>query len=1243
MVPDENLVQVLSDSQKSDESGQAAQNSELLREVPVVAVGASAGGLEAITNLLRHLPADTGMAFVLIQHLAPGHASMLAQLLSRETAMPVNQIKDGTVLSPNQVYVIPPNAAITISDLAIAVRPRESAGTEIDTFLRSLAASRKSAAVAVILSGTGSDGALGVQAIAEEGGVVFAQEPASAKFDGMPRSAIGTSCVDFVLPPEEIAAELTRIAREPLITRPDTADVSGKSLDSLGDVDAVFDLVRAGTGIDFHRYRQSTVRRRLLRRLALLRLNRLRDYVEYLKENPEEAQALTQDVLIRVTRFFRDPEAFDVLSRRVFPALIRRTPLDRFIRIWVPGCSTGEEAYSIIMCFLEVAEQMRSRVSLQVFATDLNEAAIEKARRGVYLENIAADISPERLARFFVRGGKEYIVNRKLRDLCVFSRHDLLSDPPFSRMDLVSCRNVLIYLDSTQERAFSVFHFALNPGGFLLLGKSESAASFAGLFTPMDKEVRLYVRQESTRNPSPAYTTRKRVARPPQEAVSLERTAPHRPDPRREADRLVLQRYGPARVIVNGDLEAVADSDEGAALLEPASNVENQEVLELIKRDTGELKRAIHKANRTGQPTRMEHVKIGEGAALREVSLELTPLGPERHHFLIVVGDHAGRPEPDLETGETPVVGVVRKFERRIRRLEREVASSRAHLESVIVEQEAANEEAVASNEELESLNEELASSKEELEATNEELTTINQELQVRNTELEIARDFAQATIDTVRGSLLVLGSDLRVLKANRSFYAAFRQSPAEVEHSFIYELGGGRWNIPRLRQLLEETLRTDRTINDFEMEYDVPPLGGRILLLNACRFEREERILLAIEDVTESRRVEEELRQSQKMEAIGYLAAGVAHDFNNLLTGVIGNASMVADALPEHDPHKATIETAIAGAQRAADLTRQLLAYAGKGRFYLERVDLSHVAIETGRLVHPSLPANVQLRLDLDKSLPLLLADASQMQQVVMNLVINGAEAIGERGGTITVRTGCQTVTDEPLPDLHPAGEVAPGEYVFLEVQDNGSGMNEQTIRKIFDPFFTTKFTGRGLGLAAVLGIVRQQKGAIQVRSVPGRGTCFRVLFPAREKVGARVDDDVTRDELRGSGIVLIVDDEEMIRKYTGSALETLGYTVLLAQSGQEAVRLVRESSGDIRLVLLDVAMPGMDGLQTLERLREIRPELRVVVCSGFGDRDVEARFAGKDVTGFFPKPFTVKQLGRKVKECMPSDGSDD
>jgi two-component system, chemotaxis family, CheB/CheR fusion protein len=1192
---------------------------------PIVAIGASAGGLEAFTSLLRHLPADTGMAFVFIQHLAPGHESLLPQLLSRETSMHVQQIADGVLLAPNQVYVIPPNAAIAVSGPALSITPRIAAGTAIDGFLRSLAVSRKSRAVAVILSGTGSDGTLGVQAIAEEGGVVFAQKPESAKFDAMPRSAIATGCVDFVLPAEEIGSELARISGEPRLIERETADPSGLSANSESEFQAVADLLKSGAGIDFSLYRQSTVRRRVLRRVAVLRQPGLREYVELLRKQPEEAHALAQDILIRVTRFFRDPDVFEVLSRKVFPALIRKTPKDRVARIWVAGCSTGEEAYSIAMCFVEVAEQMQSGIPLQVFATDINEAAIEQARRGCYLENIAADVSPERLARFFVKDGREFHVSKALRSLCIFSRHDLLNSPPFSRMGLVSCRNVLIYLDRMQEQALTRFHFALNPGGCLLLGKAETVTSAPGLFAPMDKAARLYVRQEAAQHQAARAAEAKRTR-----DVAPAAAAPARPqksDLCRLADRVMSERYGHPGVVVDLNLEVVAYAAETAPLI---PDIRNEKLLELAKEKRPvELAHAVRTAALTGESLSLEPVVL-DGVGSGPIRIEVTPLGREKAHCLVVFErgdaqrDVAPRPEPAAPEAVE-----------RARRLERELTASRAHLESVIGDQEAAHEEVLAANEELQSLNEELESSKEELEASNEELTTINQELQVRNTELDAARDFAQATLDTVRGALLVLGPDLRVVKANLSFYRIFRLTPQEVEQRFIYEVGDGRWSSPELRVFLEEVLPGHRNLNDFELKQKVSSEGPRVVLLNARRFEREDRILLAIEDVTELRRTEEELRQSQKMEAVGFLAAGVAHDFNNLLTGIIGNASLLLDSLPENDPGGAALRNVISGGERAAELTRQLLAYAGKGRFYLERVDLSKVVVQTGRLIHSSIPAHVQVRLDLDERLPLLLADPGQIQQIVMNLMINAAEAVGANAGIVQVKTGRQTVRADALPDLFFHEAMAPGEYVFLEVLDNGSGMDERTMQRIFDPFFTTKFTGRGLGLAAVLGIVRQHKGAIQLHSVPGRGTSFRVLLSTDDSVTAGAADSRS-EELRGSGTVLVVDDEEVIRLFCRSALAPLGYDVLLAPDGGEAIRLFRENAARIGLVLLDVAMAGIDGVLTLDGIREIRRDVPVVVCSGFGDVEVEERFKGRHVAGFFPKPYTLKQLARKVKECI-------
>ena len=663
MVPDEQTPESVIEPAPGSEAGERQETDPLF---PVVAIGASAGGLEAFTTLLRHLPTDSGMAFVFIQHLAPSHESMLPHLLSRETAMPVEQIEDGALLSPDHVFVIPPNTAITVSGLALSLTARVAAGTAVDGFLRSLAASHKSRAIAVILSGTGSDGALGVQAIAEDGGVVFAQEPQSAKFDGMPRSAIATGCVDFVLPVEAIATELARISHEPRLIERDPPEVGERPPDSEREFQTIGELLRSNTGIDFSLYRQATVRRRVQRRVAVLKQRGLPEYVEYVRENPEEAHALAQDILIRVTRFFRDSDTFDTLSRKVFPALIRKTPHDRAVRIWVAGCSTGEEAYSIGMCFAEVAEQMKSRVPIQVFATDINEAAIEKARRGTYLDNIVADVSQERLSRFFVREGRGFQIGRRLRDMCIFSRHDLLSDPPFSRMGLVSCRNVLIYLDHMQEQALSRFHFALDPGGFLLLGKSETATSSPGLFATVDRASRLYVRQDAARHFVPVSAVHHREAAMP---------APQRPRPQakidlcRQADRVMTERYGPPRVIVDTDLDVIAYGNERVSF---APDISNEQLVELAKQiQSSALKNAIRTAAKTGESVGIERVKL-DGIASAKISIHVTPLGAERLHFLLVFETGAMNLGADMPSGAPERKEDRRQADIRVARLEKD-------------------------------------------------------------------------------------------------------------------------------------------------------------------------------------------------------------------------------------------------------------------------------------------------------------------------------------------------------------------------------------------------------------------------------------------------------------------------------------------------------------------------------------------------------------------------------------------
>src|SRR5262245_46044040 len=470
------------------------------KKFPIVCIGASAGGLDAFTRLLENLAPGTGMGYVIIQHLDPSHPSVLPPLLAKKSVLPVTEAKDGLRVQRDRVYVIPPDAVMTLSNgaLRLATRASEKKFMPIDHFMRSLAEQQQSLAIGVILSGTATDGTLGLEAIKAEGGLTFAQDEKSAQYPGMPSSAIASGCVDFVLPPADIAKELIKVSRHPFVTRPVMADLEDVGVAGSPDqFNKVFEMLRKVTGLDFTSYKRTTIRRRIARRMTLHKFTTIADYLSYLQKTRGEVEALSQDLLIKVTTYFRDVEAFDALRKKIFPNLLKHKKSGDTIRVWVPGCSTGEEVYSIGITLIETIGEMAPGLQCQIFATDISESAIDRARSGFYTENIKQDVSPERLRKFFIKTAEGYRISKSVRDMCIFARQDLTKDPPFSKLDLISCRNVLIYMGSDlQKRIIPIFHYALKPGSYLMLGSAESTGSFTNLFTLADKKGKIYQKKQ---------------------------------------------------------------------------------------------------------------------------------------------------------------------------------------------------------------------------------------------------------------------------------------------------------------------------------------------------------------------------------------------------------------------------------------------------------------------------------------------------------------------------------------------------------------------------------------------------------------------------------------------------------------------------------------------------------------------------------------------------------------------------
>lgn len=792
-------------SDKSQSSSSQEPQSNLRELFPIVGIGASAGGLEAFTELLSHLPTDTDMAFVLIQHLSPHQKSLLTEILSRTTRMPVTEVVDGMAVLLNHVYVIPPNTIMTISQGVLKLAPRQKTRgmrMTVDTFFCSLAENSGNKAIGVVLSGGDGDGTRGLEAIKAAGGITFAQCEESAQVSSMPNTAVASGHVDFILTPRQIAAELANISLHPYVKEPSTVKATEVVSESSDALATIFRLLRASTGVDFIHYKQNTLKRRIVRRMILYKLEKLEDYAQYLQNHPAEVTVLYQDVLITVTNFFRDPEAFEALKTKVFPIITKERKPDSPIRIWVAGCSTGEEAYSITICLLEFLAVTGINLPIQIFATDVNEVVIERARNGIYKTSQIADVSPERLQRFFVKVEGGYQISKPVRELCVFARHNLMSDPPFSRLDLITCRNVLIYLGSViQKKLLPIFHYGLKPTGFLMLGNSETVGEFVNLFAMVDKKYKIYFRKIAP--------DRLRIELLPSKVPeTLNPPPPMREDTwnnqeiQKEADKIVLNQYAPVGVIIDDELEIVQFRGQTSPYLQPAPGRPSFNLLRMAKEELRlELRTAIHQSKQQKIPVSKEGLEIRVDDQVRQVRIDVIPFQSPTatdNYLLVLFQDmpKEGRSGSDPTQPSTTSRGSNIKSGRgkpasldlENSQLKNELASTKEYLQSIIEEQQstnqdlrAANEEILSSNEELQSTNEELETAKEEIQATNEELNTINDELQRRNIESTQVSNDLQNLLSSINIPILMLGGDLRIRRFTPVAERIFNLIPTDV------------------------------------------------------------------------------------------------------------------------------------------------------------------------------------------------------------------------------------------------------------------------------------------------------------------------------------------------------------------------------------------------------------------------------------------------------------------------------
>jgi two-component system CheB/CheR fusion protein len=837
---------------------------------PIVAIGASAGGVEAITELVKNLPVNSGMAFVYIQHLDPTHKSQMPDILSRVTKMQIQTARERMRVDPDNIYLIPHDQNLTIVDGMLKLTPRQKGrpviNMPIDKFFRSLADVHKERAIGVILSGNANDGTAGLKEIKNNGGITFAQD-SSAKFESMPKSAIAEGCVDMILAPKDIAVELGKISQNVNILS--KVLLNGDDLETIElpgeDLQEIIGLLRRSVGVDFTHYKPSTIKRRIIRRMLLYKLPSLKDYLDYLKQHTNEIHVLFQDLLINVTAFFRDADTLEFLKKTVLPKIAKSKLSSEAIRVWVPACSTGEEAYSVAIILSEIIAEKGLTIPLQVFASDLSETAISKARIGLYSKSDVADVSPKRLQSFFTRIDGSYRINKIIRDACVFAPHNVISDPPFSRLDLITCCNLLIYLDPIlQKKIIATFHYSLRPDGYLVLGKSETLGTATHLFSQVDKKFKVYARNNEVSNKlkfEMNYRAPEVDRKTPAGKTLPVHTMVRDVGFEKRVEDILLSKYVAASVVVNKELDILQFHGPINSFLEISPGKATLNLLKLVRPGlVFDLRNTIHKATKSNKPETKSGLEVTVNGLVTNISAEVIPLGrsDEEKMFLIIFQKLSPAGTDELKKSS-------HTKDQLVKRMQAEMETTKEDIRSILEEQEAsneelqsANEEIVSSNEELQSINEELETSKEEVESSNEELMTINNELQVRNEQLAESHEYSEAIAETIREAVLILDRDFRVRSANKAFYRIFKTKEAETEGMLIYELGNRQWDILELRQLLEELIWKRTVITGYEVQHDFPSIGNKVMLIHGRaivqKLLQKELIIIAIEDITEHR-----------------------------------------------------------------------------------------------------------------------------------------------------------------------------------------------------------------------------------------------------------------------------------------------------------------------------------------------------------------------------------------------------
>ena len=1234
----------------------------------VVGIGASAGGLEALQQFLTFLPGDTGMAFVIIQHLSPDHKSLLADILSKDTTMPVVEAEDGMRVERNHIYMIPPkyNLEIVSDILRLRTYNYRNINHPIDIFFRSLAAAYENRAVAVIMSGTGSDGTNGIRSIKDKNGVIIVQSPESAKFDGMPRNAIATGFVDLVLNPDSIAREMRHIAAS-------MVDAGNKLQLSDGDLMVqVFSILRNVTNVNYTYYKQTTILRRIERRIVVTHNRNLQEYVKYLSNNPDEARLLAKEVLIGVTSFFRDPDYFDVLKDRVIYDLVKNASASEQIRVWVAGCSTGEEAYSIAILFAEVMEEMGVRRDVKIFATDLDADSIAVAGRGIYGDNISEDVSVARLSRYFSRKGNHYIVGHDIRKMIVFAQHNVFQDPPFGKLDLISCRNLLIYFQNILQRnLFAIFHMALKDRGYLFLGRSESVIDYDDVFRVVCANEKIFVHNASGKAPSHEHITysMQGVENNMDSAGILHNV----PEPELtfnsgELDTRILEVMMPASVLVDEKNQLVHTYGDCKEFITFPVGAVTLDIFSLVR---SELKIAVSKALKESREKQ------------ERVAYEGIPIRLDGKNELISLVGQPLRDRLGSETGMT-VLAFLRTREQtddikmeqykidsaaseRITDLEKDLHMAQDSLKKTVSELESVNAELQAANEELLTANEELQSSNEELQSVNEELYTVNSEYQTKVNELAAVNDDMTNFLSTTLVGIIMVDRNLNIRKFTEYIASEFHVADQDVGRSIRYI--AFNFATIDLIALCRQVLSTMKPIEkncasvtgktylvriapykaiEREKERDYHPADARVRETSEQHEESDLRGLVitfvdTTKQVNDQQQIEEMAKALRAAVKSGReketFLSHMSHDMRTPMTAIIG-----------------LVQLSLQSEDLSPEVRQNLEKIQSSGRYLMSLIDevLETSRINAGKVVTVSTAARETQVIEEVNSIigqkasdagllfrskikgcedQYVMMDTEYVERILINLLSNAIK-FSKPQGTVDFVT---SVTYKNGKARH-----------VYTITDNGMGISDDFRRKMFLPFeqenreeITLK-DGQGLGLYICKNLVDLMQGTINCESVKGKGTTFTVVLEydlaSEEQIQLQRRKKTTYEDsvLYGKN-VLVAEDNSINAEVIMKILENRSVHSELARDGREAVEMFRNNGAyHYQAILMDLMMPMLDGQQAARAIRESSTadakQIPIIALTADAYDDLEPKCMEAGMDGYLKKPIDTVELFRML-----------